>query len=132
MALRNHQHEWWMTSPPASSSSGSDMMLGSLIGQSIAAHHTSIAAQNTTNELLRGAIDALDSLPERIAAKLPVTTTRQETQPSSPQGKVLELMKALKDLIWSILPLAMLASIAAGKVTWPQALPILRQIMGLH
>lgn len=131
MPRRNQHHERWTTSPPASSSSGSDMMLGSLIGQLIASQQMSITAQHVSNDLLHGVIDGLERLPDQIAAKLP-KPTNQETSPSSPQGEVIDLMKALKDLIWSLLPLAMLASIAAGKVTWPQALPIIRQLLGIH
>lgn len=107
------------------------MMLGSLIGQLIASQQMSITAQHVSNDLLHGVIDVLERMPDQIAAKLP-KPTNQETSPSSPQGEVIDLMKALKDLIWSILPLAMLASIAAGKVTWPQALPIIRQLLGIH
>lgn len=117
-------------SPTHYPSSGSELMLGSMLGQMIAGQHS-------TNVLLVGLTDHVESLveqiekmPDRIAEKIAKPT--QETRPSSPPGKVIETMKALKDLIWSLLPLAMLASVMAGKVTWPQALPIIRQALGIH
>jgi hypothetical protein len=90
-------------------------------------------ATHTTNELLHGVSQHLSALPEQIALRMPqVTATQQETKPSEPPGKVIPLLKALKELFWSITPLAMVVAATTGKITWPQALPIIRQVLGLH
>lgn len=105
-------------------------MLGSMLGQMIAGQHSTNESLTDLLGHTKNLIEHIENLPDRLAEK--IATPAQKTQPSSPPGKVIELMKALKDLIWSLLPLAMLASVAAGKVTWPQALPIIRQALGIH
>jgi len=104
--------------------------MGSMLGQVTAGQHSTHALVAGLAVQMTEVIQAIEILPDRIAEKIAKPT--HGLQPSSPPGKVIETMKALKDLIWSLLPLAMLASVMAGKVTWPQALPIIRQALGIH
>lgn len=115
----------------ATAESGSTIVLA--LGQMLAHQQAHTQAAHVTNELLHGVVNHLSNMPEQIALRLPnQIPAPQETKPSEPPGKVIPLLKALKELFWSITPLAMVAAATTGKITWPQALPIIRQALGLH
>ena len=106
-----------------------------VLGQMLAHQQAHTTATHTTNELLHGVSQHLSSLPDQIALRMPKHPTQsnpQEPKPSAPPGKVIPAMKALKELIWSITPLALLTAVVMGKLTWTDALPVIRQMLGMH
>lgn len=101
--------------------------MGMVMGQIV--EHTRATSEHaaSSNDHLEEIKIYLISLPDKIAEKIP----KQET-PVSVGGKVIPLLKAIKELVQWILPLALLASVVTGKLTMPEALPIIRQALGIH
>jgi len=123
------------SSPMPSSNGGNELAMGLVIGQLVeharsANDHSRSANEHmaSSNEHLAQIRIHLVGLPERIAERLP----KQETTPPPNSGKLIPVLKAIKELVQWVLPLALLASVVTGKLTMPEALPIIRQALGIH
>lgn len=106
---------------------GSELGLGALLGE--------IKAENgrQTEIALAGLREMqalrwdMHTLPERIAATLPPPVHAQAAAGSAKSAG--SLIERLTKLAQALLPLGVLAAIVAGKVSWPEALPLLRQAL---
>lgn len=109
----------------------SDMMLGSMLGQLIGLHQQLVSLHHDANERLEAIEYALTDLPDRIAEKLPAPAAPSAPPPPTPEG-VLSYMKTSKELIQAAVPLGLIVALVSGKASWPDVLPIIRQVLGVH
>lgn len=117
---------WWVTSPPPSPHpsppDGHDLGLGHILGQMSAEgrRHT---------ELLLGMQHRLETLPDRISDRLsPLIHHAPPAPPSAPPGPTR--LQQITDLLKAALPLALLATIVAGKITVLEGVSVLRAAFG--
>lgn len=110
------------------------MMLGSMLGQLIGLHQQLVSLHHDANERLETIEETLHDLPGRIAEALPPPAPPPAAPaPSAPtQEGWLAYMKTSKDLIQACIPLGLIALLVTGKASWPDVLPILRQLVGAH
>lgn len=98
------------------------MALGRIEGEARAAH-------DRQTEILLSINARLIDLPERLAASSAASkASAAGTVPSPPSPWTLRRML---DAIKIAVPLAVVSLVVAGKLTWPEALPILRMALGL-
>lgn len=109
------------------------MMLGSMLGQLIGLHQQLVSLHHDANERLETIETTLSAglqdLPDRIAEALPAPAP---APPAPTQEGWLRYMKTGKDLIQAAVPLGLIVLLVTGKASWPDVLPIIRQMVGVH
>jgi len=124
---------WWTNSPSRSPSTGSgdnrDFQLGHLLGQVV-------AGQQTTHGLLAVLANRLTELPRDLAREIKSQDKKLREEVETEAKSItsiatgaIQIMHSLKQLLYAAIPLALLTTIALGKVTFSEALPLLRTII---
>lgn len=100
-----------------------------------APHQDSLALGTTLGQLLAGQersiflheaqLHELRALPARIAEMIPQPAAKP------PEPTIHERLSIVREILKTLVPLALLAAIVMGKLTFIEAWPLLRQSMGL-
>lgn len=110
------------SSTPGASAGGTDnLALGSMLGQLLAGQERSIFLHEMT-------VTELRSLPDRIAQRLPPPQTPTPA-PSTPT--IESRLIIVREIAKTLIPILVLAAFIMGKLTFSEALPILRHVLGL-
>lgn len=107
---------------------GSDLGLGILLGQILSRSEEQVSilrdireVKQDQSETLARLSDRVEALPAAVAAKLPAPAAK-------PTSRILPLMR---EFLQALVPLAILAALVAGKITWADAMPHLLKSVGV-
>lgn len=111
----------WPGPYPHSAVPGNDSLaLGTTLGRLLAGQERTIFLHEKT-------LQELQALPSRLAAALPPPAASMP--PSSPS--LHDWMQTVREILKLLLPLALLGAIITGKLTWLEAMPLIRQAIGM-
>lgn len=112
----------WPGPYPHSAVPGHDSLaLGTTLGRLLAGQERTIFLHEKT-------LQELQALPSRLAAALPPPSVAPMPAASP---SLHDWMQTVREILKTLVPLALLAAIAAGKITFLEAMPLIRQAMGL-
>lgn len=97
------------------------VMLGPLLGELKSGQAQTIAT-------LQAQTNILQQIHQQLTAN---ATTLAERLPTKAHRSIDDRLITIRDLIKTILPLAILSAIVMGKITWSDAWPMLRTLLGL-
>lgn len=118
------QHPYYPSSPPAN---GSDsMLLGSMLGELKTGQHHIVSALGQQTGVLHRIHDRLEE-NAKLMAHLPEAATSSDQVETTLDDRLRTLREILKTLV----PLALLAAIIMGKMTLLEAWPLIRQSLGV-
>lgn len=94
---------------------GQQLELGMTLGRLLAGQDRSI-------QVLERIADDIESLPGKIHSR---------PAPEPPAANSSARLKDIASILKTVFALALLAAVVAGKITYPEALPLLRKFAGL-
>lgn len=119
--------EQWSRPPPDPSDSGYQFGLGAMMGQTVTELRTLRSETVTELRGLREEMQEIRHWAEQTVMRLGLLLRPQNTTPM--EGTMAQVRHITK-LLQIVLPYVVLAMIVAGKVTWHDLLPVIRQAVG--
>lgn len=113
--------------PPLPYANGSDsMLLGSMLGELKSGQTSIVHALGAQTEVLQGIHQQLRDNASLMSERLQPPATAE-----APKVSLNDRIVTLREILKTLVPLALLVAIVMGKITFIEAWPLLRQSLGI-